>query len=189
MPMCDIYIPPGVLAADTEKELVRRVSELLVTHELRRIVDLMDDPEEVRASHERAASISRMFVHRTDTYVAGEIAESPHYKFEVSIPQGQIDDVFRQSIARDILGAVIEAESADGLGAADWPHVGLRTWVFVYEVPDGSWASAGRFVPLRQIVDFVAPGLGELAEERWAGVRREDARTIVALAEDRPVSA
>lgn len=188
MPMCDIFIPQGVLAAATEKALVRRISELLVTHELRRILDLRDDPEEVKASHQRASSISRMFVHRTDTYVAGQPAESPHYKFEVSIPQGQIDDVFRQSIARDILGAVIEAESADGLGAPEWPHVGLRTWVFVYEVPDGSWGSAGRMVSLREIVDFVAPGFGELAEERWAGVRREDVKAMVTLADDRQMS-
>lgn len=189
MPMCDIHLPQGVLAAETEQALVRRVSELLVDHELRRIRELMHDDGEVAASRERAAMISWMFVHRPEVYVAHEPAGAPHYKLDVRIPEGVVDDTFRESIARDILAALTDAESADGHDRDGWPPVALRAWVFVYEVPDGAWGAAGRFVHLAQIIDFVAPGWGENAEERWAGVRRQEARALVALAGEREASA
>lgn len=81
----------------------------------------------------------------------------------------------RHSIVPDTTTAVAEAE--DG----QWPHLASLVWVFVHEVPDGSWG-AGRTRRLGEIVDFVAPGLGGRAEERLAGKRRAAARDTVALA-------
>lgn len=183
MPMCDAFIPTGALGPDAEHALVRRVTDLLVEHELRRITDLLDDPEAVKASQDRARAIAWTFVHRTDVYVAGEVPETPYYKFHVSIPQGQIDDVFREGIVRAITEAVREVE------AGQWAAIEARVWVLTYEVPDGNWGGGGTSVRLRQIVDYVAPGLGEVAEERWAGVRVEQARTTVALAAEQPARA
>jgi phenylpyruvate tautomerase PptA (4-oxalocrotonate tautomerase family) len=177
MPMCDAFIPTGALEPDVEHALVQRVTSLLVEHELRRITDLLDNPEEVKASHDRARAIAWTFVHRTDVYVAGEIRDAPYYKFHVSIPQGQIDDIFREGIVGAITDAVREVE------AGRWPAIEARVWVLTYEVPDGNWGGGGTNVRLHQIVDYVAPGLGKVAEERWAGVRAEQARTIMALAQ------
>ena len=53
--------------------------------------------------------------------------------------------------------------------------------MLLYEVPDGYWG-AGRAVQLRQIIDYVAPGLGEHAETRFAAQRRDAARATVELA-------
>ena len=61
---------------------------------MRCMTDLMDDPGAVKTSTARAQSIAWMFVHRTDTYVAGELVELPHYRFVVTIPEGMIDDRF-----------------------------------------------------------------------------------------------
>ena len=110
MPMCDIFIPTGALEPAAERKLVARVSELLVDHELRRISDLMDDPESVKASRERPQSIAWMFVHRAETYVAGQPTEQPYYKFEISIPEGTIDERFAPAINRDIFAAMKDAE-------------------------------------------------------------------------------
>jgi phenylpyruvate tautomerase PptA (4-oxalocrotonate tautomerase family) len=178
MPMIDAFIPSDALAPDAERALVSKVTELMVTHEMRRIVDLIDDAEEVKASYERATSIAWLFVHRTDVYVGGGVPSAPHYKFQISIPEGQIDEPFRSSIAPDITRAVGEAEGRR------WPHVDARVWVHVYEVPDGNWG-AGRAVRLREIVDYVAPGMGELAEQRFAAKQREVACETVAMADDR----
>ena len=111
MPMCDIYIQEGALEPDAERALVARVSELLVEHEMRRIVDLVEDPTTIEASTARARSIAWMFVHRTDVYVAGvpvgpDASRGPVYKFEVRIPEGQVDDAFIPAINRDILAAL-----------------------------------------------------------------------------------
>jgi phenylpyruvate tautomerase PptA (4-oxalocrotonate tautomerase family) len=140
MPMCDIYIPEGALPTEVERALVNRVSDILVGHEMRRMVDDMADPAEVEASRERASSIAWMFVHRTETYVAGERTEVPYYKFEVTIPEGLIDDVFRDSIVSDLTRAVADAEGGKRR------HVSQRAWVFTYQVPDGSWGGGGRML-------------------------------------------
>jgi phenylpyruvate tautomerase PptA (4-oxalocrotonate tautomerase family) len=177
MPMCDIYIPEGALERGAEKALVKEVSDLLVTHEMRRITDLIDDPTEIQASHDRASSIAWMFVHHNETYVAGEIPEAPHYKFEVTIPEGMIDDVFRDSIAADLTRAVAQAEGGK------WRHVAARVWVFTYEVPDGSWGGGGRTIHIGQTADYVAPGTGEFAAQRLAAVQRDAAAATLALVE------
>lgn len=177
MPMCDLYIQEGALAADAERRLVAEVSDLLVEHEMRRIVDLVDDPAAVQASTDRARSIAWMFVHRTDTYVAAQpvgpqAPRGPVYKFVVSIPEGQIDELFIPAINRDILAALVRAENGR------WAHPELRVWVFVHEIKDGTWGAAGFQMTLEGIIDYVAPGLGKLAVERW-----EDRQGAVAAAQ------
>ncbi len=161
MPMCDAYIPQDALEPEAERALVAAVTDLLVHHELRRIVDLVDDPAAVEVSRARARAIAWVFVHRTDTYVAGSPVEAPHYKFVVSIPEGQIDEVFIPAVDADVLRVVAEAEGGR------WPHPERRVWVFVHEIADGTWGAAGRPMHLEQIVDFVAPGWGRAAVERW----------------------
>ena len=71
MPCCDAYIPQNALEPEVERKLVARVTELLVEHEMRRILDLMHEPAEIDAMRKRAQSIAWTFVHRTDTYVNG----------------------------------------------------------------------------------------------------------------------
>lgn len=177
MPMCDIFIPTGSLEPEAERKLVARVSELLVDHEMRRIVDLLADPEAVKASRERAQSIAWMFVHRTDTYVAGKPVEVPYYKFVISIPEGTIDEHFAPAIDRDIFAALKEAEHGKH------PLLQQRVWIHIHEVPDGQWGAGDRPMPLRSIIDYVAPGLGKVATERFAIKRRADAAALLALAQ------
>ena len=134
MPMCDAYIPTGALEPDAERALIAKITEILVSHEVRRIFDLMDDPQEIEASTERARSIAWTFVHRCDTYVAGAVPDAPYYRFIASVPEGQLDDEFIPAINRDILAALQEAE------AGKWPDTGSRVWIFTREVPDGTGA-------------------------------------------------
>ena len=177
MPMCDIYIPSGALEAEVERKLVSRVSDLLVDHEMRRITDLLDNPADVQASRERAKSIAWMFVHRTETYVAGRLATEPHYKFVITIPEGTIDERFAPAIDREIFEALREAEG----GAR--PRLGQRVWIHIHEVLDGRWGAGDRPMPLTSVIDYVAPGLGKLAAERFNVKRRADATALVALAQ------
>lgn len=178
MPMCDIYIPTGALEPEAERKLVARVSELLVEHEMRRMADLMDDPEAVKTSKERANAIAWMFVHRTETYVAGRPAELPHYKFVITIPEGMIDDRFPPAINRDIYAAVKEAEA----GAR--PGLPQRVWTHIHEVIDGRWGAGDRPMPIEGTVEFVAPGWGGAARQRFEKKKRTAAKAVVALAQE-----
>ena len=176
MPCCDAYIPQGALEPDAERKLVAKVTELLVEHEMRRILDLMHEPTEIDAMRKRAQSIAWTFVHRTETYVNGVLPHAPYYRFVASIPEGQIDDRFPPAINRDIMQAVIEAEGGK------WPSPERRVWVHVVEIADGLWGAGGRALHLEDIVDFVADGWGKVAVERWQAKKREEAAALADLA-------
>ena len=177
MPCCDAYIPHGALGTAAERKLVARVTEILVEHEMRRILDLMHEPEEIEAMRRRAQAIAWTFVHRTDTYVNGELAEAPCYRFVASIPEGQIDDRFAPAINKDILAAIGEAEGGK------WPHPERRLWVHVVEILDGRWGAGGRTLHLKDIVDFVAKDWGQVALERWTKKKQEEAAAWAEMAE------
>ena len=87
MPMCDAYIPMDALPADAEREMLSRISELLIKHELRRTLDLADDVD-AEARTERARSIAPLSVLRHEAYVASAPAQAPYYKFVVNVPEG-----------------------------------------------------------------------------------------------------
>ena len=183
MPCCDAYIPEGALEPAAEDKLVARVTELLVEHEMRRILDLMHEPSEIDAMRKRAQSIAWTFVHRTNTYVNGRRPEAPYYRFVASIPEGQIDDRFPPAINRDIMQAVVEAEGGK------WPAPERRVWVHVVEIMDGHWGAGGRALHLKEIVDFVADGWGKVAVERWEAKKRDEAAALVDLGQAPKVSA
>jgi hypothetical protein len=176
MPMCDAYIPLDALPADAEREMLSRISELLIQHELRRTLDLVEDADAAEASTKRARSIAWLSVLRHEAYVASAPAQAPYYKFVVNVPEGQADDEFRISVTRDITQAVADAEGGR------WPHPEFRVWVFTWEVPDGTWGSTGRIIRLGDVIDFVAPQLREPAAQRLADRRRDDARAVLAAA-------
>lgn len=176
MPLCDAYIPLNALEPEVEHRLVDRVTRILVDHEMRRIAELLDDPTEVETLRARASAIAWTFVHRTEAYVAGKPIEAPLYRFAVTIPQGQIDEPYPAAINRDIMAAVVEAENGK------WPSPERRLWVTIAEVDDGRWGAGGRVVPIKQLINVVAPGYGDDAETRFAEDRRKQAVAVVELA-------
>jgi phenylpyruvate tautomerase PptA (4-oxalocrotonate tautomerase family) len=181
VPMCDAYIPKDALPPETEREMLSRISDLLIEHELRRATDLTNDPESAEANTKRARSVSWLLVHRPEFYIASAPAAAPYYKFVCSVPEGQADEQFRTEVTRDITAAVADAEGGK------WPHPKVRVMVFTPEVPDGEWGSGGRIQHLGDIIGFVAPGMAEWAEERLADRRRETARAMAIAAAVDPV--
>lgn len=176
MPMCDAYIPQDALPAEAEGELLERVTNLLVEHELRRVIDLSKDPASVDASRRAARQVAWLFLHRPEIYVAGKVQQAPYYKFECRVPEGQADDAFREAVTRDIAKAVAAAEGGR------WLHPEARVWVFTWEVPEGTWGATGRPFHLRDVINWVAPELKDLADERLAERRREQALAMLQAA-------
>jgi phenylpyruvate tautomerase PptA (4-oxalocrotonate tautomerase family) len=176
MPMCDVYIPRDALPAEAEAALLSRLTDLLVDHELRRVVDLSDDPETVEASRKRARSIAWLFVHRTEVYVGGDVREAPYYKFDCRVPEGMMDEEFRRAATGDIVQAVAEAEGGR------WPNPEARVWVFTGEVPEGTWGALATLLGLRDVVNWVAPELKDRAQGRLDEHRRDQARALIEAA-------
>jgi phenylpyruvate tautomerase PptA (4-oxalocrotonate tautomerase family) len=135
MPQLDAHIPAGALSPDAERDLIAKLTDLLIEHE-------GGDP-----TNETVRSIAWVFVIRPETvYVAGSPADAPRYRFVASVPEGQFNPERRQAIVEAITEAVLDAEQ----GA--YPRDPMRVWVFTPEVPEGTWGGAGRIVGLADIV-------------------------------------
>ena len=96
--MCHAYIPKSALEPDPERKLANRVSNILVSYEARRVIDLMNDFGDVKAVYERAAAISGPLMHRTDSDVDGRPVHAPVYRLIANVPKGQVDDKFVPAI-------------------------------------------------------------------------------------------
>jgi phenylpyruvate tautomerase PptA (4-oxalocrotonate tautomerase family) len=134
MPQLDAYIPAGALTPDAERDLMAKLTDVLIRNE-------GADP-----TNQTVRSIAWLFVHRSATvYVAGKPAEAPRYRFVASVPEGQFNAERRQAMVSDITEAVLDAEQ----GA--YPRDPMRVWVFTPEVAEGTWGGGGRVVGLADI--------------------------------------
>jgi phenylpyruvate tautomerase PptA (4-oxalocrotonate tautomerase family) len=167
MPILDAYIPEGALSPGAERELLAKITNLLLEH------------EGVDPRNERARPLAWVFVHRPQVYVAGVPPKSPRYRFICQVPEGQYDDTRRAAVTAAMTQAVAEAE-----GGA-WPHPELRVCVFTCEVPDGWWGGAGRILRLADIYEIAwppKPGADgqpwETADRVLAARRRREAERL-----------
>jgi phenylpyruvate tautomerase PptA (4-oxalocrotonate tautomerase family) len=159
--MLDAYIPEGALPAEAERQLISRLTDLLLEHE-------GADPR-----NPVARSLAWVFVHRpAAVHVAGEPAAAPRYRFIASVPEGQYDDERRAAIVAAVTDAVLDAE--DGTH----PRDAQRVWVFANEIPEGTWGGGGKVMRLADIVGHV---IGDAdAAARYAARRLADRRRPVA---------
>jgi hypothetical protein len=151
MPFCDAYISEGALSSSAERELLGRITDLLLEH------------EGVDPTNEMGRRLAWVFVHRHEMYVAGAPAQAPYYRFVCQVPEGQYNDERRAAVTAAMTQAVVEAE--DG----SWPHPELRVAIFTNEIKDGTLGGAGRILRL--------PDIYELAWPPWPGTDGEPRAT------------
>jgi phenylpyruvate tautomerase PptA (4-oxalocrotonate tautomerase family) len=165
MPMCDAYIPAGALSADAERQLLAKITDLLLEH------------EGVDPSNERARALAWVFVHRHEMYVGGQPAHRPHYRFVCHVPEGQYNAERRAAATATMTQAVAEAE------AGSHPDPEARVWVFTHEVTDGSWGALGRTTRLPDVYEHVIGEKGRaLGEQVLADRRRQEAEALLSAA-------
>jgi len=156
MPMLDAYIPDGALTPQAERDLLAKLTDLLLEHE-------GADP-----SNEAARSLAWVFLHRpADVFVAGEPSREPRYRFITSVPEGQFTPERRGAMVKTITNAVLDAE-----GGA-FPRDPERVWVFTPEIPEGTWGGAGQIATLADIAGRVIgdPELGRRYAEATLAAR------------------
>jgi phenylpyruvate tautomerase PptA (4-oxalocrotonate tautomerase family) len=164
MPMCDAYIPAGALSPSAERELLAKITDLLLEH------------EGVRSTNKRAQALAWVFVHRHEMYVGGQPTQAPHYRFVCNVPEGQYNDERRAAVTAAMTQAVAEAE------AGSHPDPEDRVWVFTHEVKDGSWGGmGGRVIRLPDIYEHVVGANGrDLAGQVLAERRKREAERVLA---------
>jgi len=170
----DAYIPKDALPPGSERELVGKLTDLLLKH------------EGVDPANETGRHLAWVFVHRPEVYVAGGTPRSPRYRFICQVPEGQYNEERRAAVVAGITQAVAEAE------AGAWPGPEARVVIFTLEVPDRTWGGAGRVIRLPDIYEFVWPPMPgmegeprETAERVPAARRRSEAQAVVDVAGER----
>lgn len=94
----------------------------------------------------RARAATWVFLLRPEVFVAGAPAETPRYRFVVTVPEGQYDDERRKGVVREVTEAVARAEGRR------CEEVSPRVWIFPVETPDGTWGSRGEIQRLPAIL-------------------------------------
>jgi phenylpyruvate tautomerase PptA (4-oxalocrotonate tautomerase family) len=176
MPFMDAYIPEGALSPSAERELIVKLSDLLIEH------------EGVDPANEAVRRMTWVSVHRPEVYVGGGLTRSPRYRFICQVPEGQYNDERRAAISAGITNAVAEAEG----GAYPLPEA--RVSVFPLEVPDGTWGALGGIIRLPDIYEMAWPPRPDIEGEPreaaarvLAGRRRDDAQRLLAAACESPL--
>jgi phenylpyruvate tautomerase PptA (4-oxalocrotonate tautomerase family) len=134
MPKIDLTHSAGALSPEAKAELPGKLAATLLKWEK------APDTEFFR-------SISWTHVHElaADATHDANGAEAPaHFVLDVTTPQGALSDRRRAELAKEMTEQVLEAA---GLG----PDDGIRVWVLMHEVAEGSWAAGGGIVRFEQL--------------------------------------
>lgn len=164
MPMIDAYIPEGALQPEAEAMLCKSLTDILLRAE-------GFDP-----TNPIAQSVSVIFLHRPAAIFVGGVRSSvPYYRIVPSVPEGQYDNLSRQTLVKTVTAAVAQAE-----GSA-FEEVAARVWVFPTEVTDGEWGSRGVIRHLPDIQAFIAgEHQRQVGNDRLAKRRRDKALLMLA---------
>ena len=138
MPLIDLTMPAGALDAETRGALVQRLGSTLLRWEGAPETDFFKSIMWVHVHELGAEAIN----------AAGVPVSEPHFRLDVTVPEGALSDRRKEGAVSELTQAVLEAAELDDSAA-------IRVWVLIHEVPDGHWGGAGRIFRLRDIAKLV----------------------------------
>ncbi len=139
MPLMDLTFPAGALAPEARSTVVDNLTTVLLRAERAPDTDFF-------------RSITWVHVHALpdeDVFAAGRPVSEPHFRVEVTVPEGALSERRKQELVSEATRVVLEAS---GLSESD----GLRVWILIREVPDGNWGAAGQVVRFQQLREAAA---------------------------------
>src|SRR3954471_8602805 len=137
MPKIDLTLSAGALSPEAKAELPGRLAATLLKWEK------APDTEFFR-------SISWTHVHELApdaTHDASGHDAPTHFVIDVTTPQGALSDRRRAELTKEMTEQVLEAAGPSA------EEDGIRVWVLMHEVAEGSWGAGGgivRFEALKQ---------------------------------------
>jgi phenylpyruvate tautomerase PptA (4-oxalocrotonate tautomerase family) len=135
----DLTFPAGSLAPEARSAVVDDLTTVLLRAERAPDTDFF-------------RSITWVHVHALpdeDVFAAGRPVSEPHFRVEVTVPEGALSERRKQEFVSEATRVVLEAS---GMSESD----GLRVWVLIREVPDGNWGAAGQVVRFEQLREAAA---------------------------------
>jgi phenylpyruvate tautomerase PptA (4-oxalocrotonate tautomerase family) len=133
MPKLDLTIPADVLAADTKRELPRQLGAALLRWE--------GAPD---TAFFRSITWAHLRELPAEAIQTPDGVAEPHAVVDVTVPQGALSERRKAGLVEEMTKLVLEATR--------WgDDAGIRVWVIVHEVPEGSWGAAGQIVRFEQL--------------------------------------
>ncbi len=133
MPKLDVTIPTDLLSDDSKQQLARDLGAALLRAEG------APDTEFFR-------SITWAHVHElpAEAIQTPDGVAEPHVVVDASVPAGALSDRRK--------GVLVEEATKLVTAATGWgPEAGVRIWVLIHDVPEGSWGAAGQIVHFEQL--------------------------------------
>ena len=137
MPIFEVTYPEGALSPDARSKLVEGLTEALLRAER------APDTEFFR-------SITWSYVHELPSgcvLAGGRPVSEPTFRIDVTTPEGALSDRRREELVGEATRIVSEVA---GLGEED----GLRVWVLMHEVAEGSWGAGGQVIQFKQLLEL-----------------------------------
>ncbi|MET8779581.1 tautomerase family protein [Nocardia sp. NPDC004654] len=132
MPMIQLTLPAGVLAAETRRMLQKTLAATLLKWE--------GAPD---TAFFRALAWSRVDEVPEGGLITAE-DELPRFRVDVTVPQGALSDRRKEGLIKEVTADVL---AAAGLTEAD----ALRVWVLIHEQPEGTWGAGGQVVRFAEL--------------------------------------
>jgi phenylpyruvate tautomerase PptA (4-oxalocrotonate tautomerase family) len=132
--MIDVTYPEGALEPDARATMVDELTTKLLRAER------APDTEFFR-------NITWVFLHELPAHgisAGGRPVAEPVFRVDVTTPEGALSDRRREEFVAEATKVV---SAAAGLSEAD----GLRIWVLLHEVDEGSWGAAGNVIRFEQL--------------------------------------
>jgi phenylpyruvate tautomerase PptA (4-oxalocrotonate tautomerase family) len=133
MPKLDLTIPADVLSDQAKQELPREMGAALLRWE--------GAPDTVFFRSITWAHLRELPAEAIQT--PDGVAE-PHTVVDVTVPAGALSERRKAGLVEEMTQLVLEAT-----GWGD--DAGMRVWVLVHEIPEGSWGAAGQIVRFEQL--------------------------------------
>jgi phenylpyruvate tautomerase PptA (4-oxalocrotonate tautomerase family) len=133
MPKLDLTIPADVLSDESKQELPREMGAALLRWE--------GAPD---TAFFRSITWAHLRELPAEAIQTPDGVAEPHAVVDVTVPDGALSERRKAGLVEEMTKLVLEAT---GWGE----DAGIRVWVLVHEIPEGSWGAAGQIVRFEQL--------------------------------------
>lgn len=133
MPKLDLTIPADVLSDQSKQELPRELGAALLRWE--------GAPD---TAFFRSITWAHLRELPAEAIQTPDGVAEPHAVVDVTVPAGALSERRKAGLVEEMTKLVLEAT-----GWGD--DAGMRVWVLVHEIPEGSWGAAGQIVRFEQL--------------------------------------
>lgn len=140
MPLIQLLLPTQSFSASQKQQFAKQATDILLQLE-------------GMQNHPTAQNLS--WVEFTEFapenfFMAGHSVDKPHYRIEVQVFQGTLNDAKKAELTRQLTELILKLENTDFnlLNAA-------RVWVMIKEIPDGNWGGAGKIYKIKDLMKLM----------------------------------